>query len=85
MATSPSARSSRDYSLRSARVTKMPTPGVALKSGLDAVLFLDDQSIFSLLVQLSVGRTVMLLVGTIAEPGLRPRDSCSAAGTPCTR
>jgi hypothetical protein len=47
----------------------MPTPGVALKSGLDAVLFLDDQSIFSLLVQLSVGRTVMLLVGRIAEPG----------------
>lgn len=36
--------------------------------GNDRVLFLDDQSICALLAQGNVGRTVTLLVGTIAEP-----------------
>jgi hypothetical protein len=38
-------------------------------AGQDAVLFLDDQSIYALLAQANVGRTATLLVGTIAEPG----------------
>jgi hypothetical protein len=33
------------------------------------VLFLDDRSIFSLLAAGNIGRTVTLLVGTIAESG----------------
>jgi hypothetical protein len=37
--------------------------------GNDSVLFLDDRSIFSLLAAGNIGRTVTLLVGTIAESG----------------
>jgi hypothetical protein len=37
--------------------------------GDDSVLFLDDLPIYMLLAQASVGRTVTLLVGTVAAPG----------------
>lgn len=36
--------------------------------GDEAVLFLDDQSIYSLMAQVSVGRTVTMLVGALIEP-----------------
>ena len=42
------------------------TSGWPAHGGHDAVLFLDDQSIYALLAQVSVGRTATLLVGTIA-------------------
>ena len=43
--------------------------------GNDPVLFLDDRSIYSLLAQANVGRTVTLLVGTTTEPGHTTRGS----------
>ena len=46
-----------------ARASGWPAHG-----GHDGVLFLDDQSIYALLAQVSVGRTATLLVGTIAQP-----------------
>lgn len=43
--------------------------------GNNPVLFLDDRSIFALLAQGNVGRTVTLLVGTIPEPrGARDQE-----------
>ena len=44
------------------------TSGWPAHGGHDAVVFLDDQSIYALLAQVSVGRTATLLVGTIAQP-----------------
>jgi hypothetical protein len=45
------------------------TSGWPAHGGHDAVLFLDDQSIYALLAQVSVGRTATLRVGTIVQPG----------------
>jgi len=52
-----------------ARYDAARTFGWPAHCGHDTVLFLDDQPIYSLLVQANVGRTVTLLVAAVAEPG----------------